>query len=142
MTQEIKYIMSLNVRGLRNGNKRRGLFSWLKKYHNSDHSFIFLQETHSNDDDECIWEKEYGNKIVFSHGTNNSGGTAILIPKAIDVKILNTEKLPNGRCVAIEIELEDEDKLFLVNVYAPTQNFEQDQISTMKAVGDLRMKSP
>ena len=60
---------SFNTRGLCNDKKRRCIFNWLKKSHVG---IIFLQETHSTIDCEDKWAKEYGSKIIFSHGTSKS----------------------------------------------------------------------
>ena len=50
-------ILSLNVKGLRDGNKRRELFRWLKRYYNADKNFVFFQETHSALINEKTWIK-------------------------------------------------------------------------------------
>ena len=133
MSEEIKNVMSLNARGLRNGSKRRGLFNWLKKYHDSETSFVLLQETHSTPDMEATWKKEYGSNIIFNHGSSKSGGTAILIPKNVDVNVLKIERFQNGRCVAIEAKLNSDngDNVFIANVYAPTQDHTQEQVAML-----------
>ena len=56
------------------------IFRWIKRYHNADHCFVLLQETHSTKNDEHLWQKEWGSTIKFSHGTSNSKGFAILFP--------------------------------------------------------------
>ena len=68
-------VISLNVKGLRNSNKRNVVFNWLND-HTSDHCVYFLQETHSIKDDESLWMKELKcDQIYFSHGENNARGT-------------------------------------------------------------------
>ena len=62
-------ILSLNVRGLRNANKRRAIFSYLK---NQKATIFCLQETFSKADDEKIWSAEWGGKIIFSHSSEHS----------------------------------------------------------------------
>ena len=47
--------LSLNVRGLRNKEKRRSVFSYLK---NQKANVYLLQETFSNSKDEKIWAAE------------------------------------------------------------------------------------
>ena len=54
--------LSLNVRGLRNREKRRSIFSYLK---NQKASVYLLQETFSNDKGEKIWLAEWGGQIFF-----------------------------------------------------------------------------
>ena len=73
-------LLSLNVRGLRDCKKRREIFNWLKTHHQGKRSFVLLQETHSSDSDNETWETEWGSKILYSHGTNNSRGVALLFP--------------------------------------------------------------
>ena len=56
MSRKLK-LLSLNVRGLCNVNKRRALFSHLK----AQKATIFcLQETYSSIEDEKVWPAEWG----------------------------------------------------------------------------------
>ena len=65
----------MNVRGLRNTNKRRAIFSYLK----DQIATIFnLQETFSKPEDEKIWTAEWGGNGFFSHGTEHSKGVTML----------------------------------------------------------------
>ena len=74
-------IISLNVRGLRSLKKRKAIFLWLEKQ-KSD--IIFLQETYSTFEDENIWRTQWKGKLFFSHGSNHSKGTMILIREGLD----------------------------------------------------------
>ena len=59
MSHKLK-LLSLNMRGLRNTNKRRAIFSYLK----AQKAAIFcLQETYSLTEDEKVWSAEWGNNI-------------------------------------------------------------------------------
>lgn len=64
-------IISHNVNGIRDFVKRRKLFN---SYKNRSADIICLQEIFSNHRDEKFWSSEWGNQIIFSHGTNNSCG--------------------------------------------------------------------
>ena len=65
-------IYSMNVRGLKDQNKRIQVFSWLK---NRNASVFLLQETHSTLDSEKTWKDDWGNnEIYFSHGASNARG--------------------------------------------------------------------
>ena len=69
-------LLSLNVQGLRNGNKRRATFSYLK----SQKVTIFcLQETYSSPEDKKLWSAKWGASIIYSHGTTHSKGVCILL---------------------------------------------------------------
>lgn len=61
--------VSLNVKGLGHNIKRKAVFLFCKgiKTH-----YTLLQETHSCDCDATFWSNQWGEKILFSHGTNHS----------------------------------------------------------------------
>ena len=80
-------LVSFNTRGLRDYCKRKNVFSKLKKL---KCDIIMLQETHSVSDDEVQWEREWGGKILFAHGTSQSKGVAILFRKGVDVVVDST----------------------------------------------------
>ena len=54
--------LTLNVRDLRNQEKRRSIFSYLKK---QKANIYLLQETFSNLKDERIWSAEWGVKFFI-----------------------------------------------------------------------------
>ena len=81
-------IITLNVRGLRNENKRRSIFNYYRK--RAD--IICLQETHSTEVDEKCWRNEWGGIMLFSHGESNARGVAILVCKGCPVM---TENIKN-----------------------------------------------
>ena len=93
-------INSFNARGLADGNKRRTVFQWLKTFH---HGIVFLQETHSHPSTEKSWLKDWGGKILFSHGKTTSRGVAILFPNGEDIIIQNVITDTEGRFVLAEV---------------------------------------
>ena len=119
-------LLSLNVRGLRDDKKRRELFRWLKKYHNGKKTIILLQETHSSINDQIKWQREWGADILMCHGNKNSRGVAILLPLNTSYDIIDSTNNANGRIQTLTLRAHEND-YFIVNIYAPTQNFEQDQ---------------
>ena len=70
------HFLSLNVRGLRNKEKRNQVFRWIK--YQKTH-VIFLQETYWSLDIENIVRSEWRGPCFFSHGSNHSCGVAILL---------------------------------------------------------------
>lgn len=68
-------IMSMNVRGLNEANKRRDIFNWLR---DKGGSIYCLQDTHSTKNMERLWQSEWGYKAIFSSFRGDSRGTAIL----------------------------------------------------------------
>ena len=116
--------LSLNVRGLRNREKRRSIFAHLK---NQKPNVYFLQETFSNSRDEKVWAAEWGGQIFYSYGSDHSKGVCILIkPDSTlnaDVVDVNT----NGRFIILRLNTQDEASLNVVIVYAPTDNRQQSE---------------
>ena len=111
---------SFNCRGLRDRQKRMNIFTWLKTHHNG---ITLLHETHSALTDEPDWSREWGSEIIFSHGSTNSRGVAILIPESLKLnfKIVLTFKDTSGRMLLLECNIE-KNKFLIINVYAPTKN--------------------
>ena len=79
-----------------------------------------LQETHCTQKEEAQWTMEWGGKILFGNGSSNSKGTAILVNKSSDIKILRHESL-DGRLQIAEVKIM-EDIITIVNVYGPNQD--------------------
>ena len=68
-------IVSLNVRGLQNRNKRNRIFQYFKM---KKFDMIPLQETYSTLQDENEWKKECEGPAFFSSLSNHKCGVAIL----------------------------------------------------------------
>ena len=77
-------LLSLNVRGLGNFQKRRAIYTWCRK---QKADLTFLQETHSTKTTESQWKKEWGSQIFFSHASANARSVAVLIRKGLDIVI-------------------------------------------------------
>ena len=94
MSHKLKLI-SLNVRGLRNGNKRRTIFSHLK----TQKATIFrLQETYSSSEDKKVWSAEWVGNILFSHGSSHSRGICILLnPSNVTFNLQGVKQDSEGR---------------------------------------------
>ena len=121
-------LLSFNANGLRNDSKRKSLLRWLKVYHQAEGKIIFLQETHTNVANEKAWEKDWDGDIIFSHGTNNSKGTAILLPKDTEYLKEDIHRDLEGRFVVMTIKV-NQSEICLVNVYAPTGDNVPEQIT-------------
>ena len=123
-------INSFNVRGLRQQNKRLAIFRFLKNKHNGIH---LLQETHSTPLDEDKWQREWGGPIIFSHGSHNSKGVAILLQHNSSFTLNSAEIDDDGRCIIAKGTINDQD-IDLVNIYAPTKDKKTDQLAFFKSV--------
>ena len=90
--------LSPNVRGLRNKEKRRSIFSYLK---NQKANVYLLQETFSNSKDEKIWAAEWGGQIFYLHGSNHSKGVCVLIKPNSPLHVEIVELDVNGRFIIL-----------------------------------------
>lgn len=118
--------LSVNIRGLNKSLKRRSVFRWL---HHQNCSFVFLQETYSSKECENFWQAEWGGETFFSHGTNHSKGTMILINPKIKCKVEKNICDKNGRYIILDTVLANT-RIILVNIYAP--NDVNQQVSFFK----------
>ena len=109
---------SFNCRGMQDYFKRRKIFHYLRSI-GSD--IIFLQETHSDPNDEKLWSSQWGETIVFASFNSNSRGVAILFRNSITLKIISVIKDPNGRYIVLNAKVNDL-PLTLVNIYAPNSD--------------------
>ena len=114
-------ILSLNVRGLRNGRKRRVLFHNFK---NEKFDIICLQETYLMKSDLPLIEKEWPFGVHISEGSKKSKGLLTLFNKKIDFSSC-VIKYSSQRCL-MSIVLFNNQHFTIANVYAPC-------ISTEKA---------
>jgi exonuclease III len=130
-------LISLNTNGLREDRKRIGLFNWLKKFHKADDKIVLLQETHADTANEELWKTDWGHKnIIFAHGNNRSRGVAIILPKNYEYNINDTVTDPDGRYIALDITIDD-NKLWILNCYAPTTSEPIAQLSWLNKVQEL-----
>ncbi len=95
----------------------------------------FLQETHSTELREDTWIKEWGGHIIYSHGTSRSKGVAIMMKKHFYDNVKDIVRDMNGRFVIIVLEYGGK-KYTLSIIYAPTQNYENEQIELINNLQD------
>ena len=111
-------LLSLNVRGLSNFHKRRAIFSWCRK---QKADLIFLQETHSTTERQDQWRKEWGASVLFSHGSTNARGVAILIKNSLNITIQQSEISSDGRFIVLKAAINNE-IYTIANIYAPNKD--------------------
>ena len=125
-------IMTYNVRGLQNKNKRIKIFNYIKERNAS--GICLLQETHSDENVYKSWQIDWGqSESFFNHGSSNARGTAILLSPECMCKVLKYEHDSTGRLQLISIE-HDAIKYLIVNIYNP--NSESDQVPFLQKVND------
>ncbi len=108
-------IVSLNVRGINNFKKRRSIFNYCRK---QKADLFLLQETHGTKQVEMQWQHEWGGKILFSHGSNNSRGVAIIFRNGSNIDVKTVINDDEGRILIVKC-VKDDLCFTLINVYAP-----------------------
>ena len=119
-------IISFNVKGLRDYKKRRKSFNYARG-HTTRNRIVFFQETHSSREIENDWANQWGDKIIYSHGSNDSRGVLIAFREGLDIKIENELKDTNGRVIILKAFIQGSDFL-LINIY--NANVEKEQLHT------------
>ena len=133
MVKDIDFkVGSLNVRGINDDVKRKGIFDWA---HEKKFDIVMLQECYCCKDVEAKWVDEWGGACLFSHGSKHSKGTMMLFKKGLDIDI-ETERIDNlGRYIIVKLLIQGE-QFILVNIYAPNtmqekSKFYQDLCNTL-----------
>ncbi len=84
LIMDVLRVGSLNVNGIRDKNKWLLLKESIKL---KEINVMFLQETHSDINNEVNWGLWSEGQFVLSHGTNVSAGVTILFSKELNVNI-------------------------------------------------------
>ena len=95
--------MSYNARGLGDILKRKEVFYWLNQ--KKGKKIFLLQETHTTVSSEPIWKNEWEGDILFSHGSSQARGVAILFKKDLALHIHNVTKDNQGRYIVADLEI-------------------------------------
>ena len=83
-------VVSFYVNGLGDDWKRRKIFDYMKK-HTSEKAIVCLQETHSVQKVEKLFEYQWRGKVLFSHGTSSSReGSAFASGMTLITKLLKS----------------------------------------------------
>ena len=112
--------LSLNVRGLRDLDKRKSIFTWVK---NQEADIIFLQETYSTPDVVDNWKYQWSGEMFYSHGSNHNKGVLVLIRDTLQFELKSVKNDTRGRFVIVEA-LVQESPVLLINIYAPNKTNE------------------
>ena len=129
-------IGSLNVRGIRQTEKRRDVIDFLRK---CDFSVTCLIDTHVTADLIDIVRAEWGSQLIASFGTNQSRGIIILLNDKTGVKVCNSLVDPDGNYVITNIDFGGIVKCNLVVLYGPNEdnpNFYKELFATIESLSN------
>ena len=112
-------LLTYNVRGLRDPRKRGKTFNFIRSM---NCEIICLQETHSDASVLNAWNSELKDFECFWNSlTSRRGGTAVLVKKTAEFKVIETQLLHEGRTIISDIDMgcDEFKKTIIVNIYAP-----------------------
>ena len=130
MTGTCINLISVNVRGLRERNKRKTIFEWVKK---KGGEIVLLQETYSTPDIEDVWRRDWSGQMFFSHYTNHSRGVLILVAPQVDFKIEAIKSHVDGRYIFLKGVIQGLN-LLLGNIYFPTRDKVKEQMAFLDLI--------
>ncbi len=115
-------IVSINVQGLNNPDKRSNIFAWLTR---QKAKIVFVQETFCTENYSKYENQGWKGKIYhnFSKSTH-SKGVAIMIHESLNFEIENIRKRDDSRAILINGKI-DGCNISLCNVYAPNKTNER-----------------
>ena len=122
-------LISLNVRGLGNREKRMSIYHYMR---NKRADIIYLQETHSTERTYFTWKTEWNSDMICAQGTR---GVAILFSKKINCTKELIYTHPYGRLLIVKFTI-GEKCFLLANVY----NYNIDDTEVFVTLKDQVMK--
>ena len=99
---EVLRVGSLNINGGRDRNKRAWVLEVIKQ---KRLNVVFLQETHSDEENEVDWGMWWEGQHVLSHGTNFSTGVAILFSSGLGVTVVSTTEIVMGWVLLVKVDV-------------------------------------
>ena len=125
-------ILSLNVRGMRDLQKRRKIFKYCR---NKNADIILLQETHGCNKSNTLWLSSWGSTGIFANGLTNSRGVATLFCKKM--KIDEIIRDVNGRYLILTVDM-NEEKICICNIYAPNTDSPEFFRDVLQKIRDMQ----
>lgn len=98
-------VLSANCQGLGSMEKRLDVLNYLKE---KKCDIYCLQDTHTTKTSERFFRSQWNNECLFSSGTSNSRGVAILFSKDIDFKINNSISDQGGNYIICDLSIADD----------------------------------
>ena len=114
MSENIK-ILSFNVRGINDQEKRLDVFDYLK---NLNCDICCIQDVHCPEDQQNKFKRDWGGELILSCGKSNSRGAAILLRDTFEYKILDVKKDKCGNYIILTLNFFNMD-ICIVNIYGP-----------------------
>lgn len=89
-----------------------------------------MQETHSCEADTFFWKNQWGDNIIFSHGSDRSGGVAICFNR-FPGEIVASKIDKDGHWITVVVNLEGKFAI-LINIYGHNNDAITENIAEFK----------
>ena len=111
-------ILSMNVQGLGDKNKRKDTLNFLKS---KNKSIYFLQDTHFTNKEMKYIRSQWGYECFFSNFSSQARGVAIFLNNNFEYKIHRQKADNNGNKLILDMSIWDK-KITLINIYGPNRD--------------------
>ena len=108
-------LITMNVRGMGDYNKRKFLFSYFREH---KAQIALVQESHNSSKINENWQVQWGGPIYNSYGTTNARGVAILLNRSFAKKISDIEQKSDSEG---SFTL-DKQRYAIANIYGPNRD--------------------
>ena len=108
-------ILSCNVRGINDENKRHDVFDYLKSL---KYDIYCVQDIHCSESQQVLFKRDWGGDMFISHGTTNSRGVAIMFSNNFECEVKEVKRSTNGNFIGLKIKTMDTD-ICLLTLYGP-----------------------
>ena len=117
---------------MRNDTKRRKIFKLVR---DKKADIVLLQETHASNDS-FLWANQWGNKCIFSDGTSQSRGVAIMLTKNTANTVQEIQRDMNGCYVFCKLKI-GEYMYCIGNLYAPNTDCPSFFVDVKKVIREM-----
>ena len=108
-------IVTLNFRGLRDCQKRKQVYKVVRE---KKADIILLQETHSYQNTDKLWEMEWGGRYFSSNGETNIRGVITLFRRGLKIETVKDQMC---RFFLLQVKVAIQ-KIIIRNIYAPNND--------------------
>lgn len=96
------HCITLNVRGMRDKNKRTAVFEWLN---HQMCDIAFIQETRFTKEMIQVVENEWDGNMYHSYGTSRCKGVSIFFKFNLCIDVIDVNEYIEGRCLFLNVML-------------------------------------
>lgn len=124
----------MNVRGIRNREKRRDILNFMR---NKDFSIVCLVDTHLSCETFDFVRAEWGGSAIFCPGTSHSRGIAVFFSNNFGFEVFGSQVDDQGNFIILDVELAGPGRCTFVVLYGPNEDNPGFYRSVFSLVGNI-----